>query len=546
MNQEKEHKEIPDIPGASAPFTRQFETFLGKYKAYLEQKKQEESKDVPKIHVDEIAAKIARFYERTRNVVDYREEHLLHKHFVARTLRRRLLLANGNKNVAEGFIREVIRAGHLPNDAVPETRIEEIQDVIDTYRAITQRLTVANPLDRQMLEKWLLRITISEVDELLFPYDRDETLRNFMFKAMREHLTITPSKLDSEGEATQLFVAVERALLHSDDDQIKHRLFRFLYPAWTAPEKNIDQICTDLPQVRATIEEHLHHELGKYFLTLARRYATVFRVIGDITAGLESFEEIMGKFKNTITLEIAVGEAYQARFKKERGRLRRLATLSVISFLLSKIAVAIAIEYPVDKYLTHEYSPMSTLLNVFVPPLLMLICVLVVRMPGEENATLVLNEIMRTVYGGEVKSDYSILIPKKNVAFEGIVSVAYAITFFVSFIILYRVLRLADFSMANFLVFAFFTSLVAATSVRIHNRAKSLSLEKVKRSFLSFVRDLFVMPFVIVGKWSLRGLAKFNFLVFLADLIIEAPFQVFVEFVESFSFFIRSKKEEIH
>ncbi len=528
-----------------AQFTKQFNIFLEKYRGYLERRKAEASTDVPKIHVDEIAAKIARFYERARNVVDYREEHLLHKHFIDRTLRRRLLFSNGNRNVAEGFIREVIRAGHLPNDMVPETRIGEVQGVIDTYKAITRQFGASNTPNQHALSQWILKITVSEIEEILFPYDREETFHNFMFNTVREHLAVTPSELDSEGESIQLFIAVERALLHSDNDQIKHRLFRFLYPGWNAEEKNIVQICADLPQVRERIERHLHHELGRHFLALARRYATVFRIIGDIVVSGESYEETMETFSNPTNLEIAVGDAYKARYAKEKRRLRRLAALSVISFLLSKIAVAIGVEYPIDTFL-GEFSLMSTTINVLVPPFLMLVGVLTIRMPGSENVTLVLTEVMRTVYPGDAKTEYGILIPKKNVAFQGVVSFTYIITFIISFTILYRLLKLVDFSIANFIVFAFFTSLVAATSVRIHNRAKSMSLERLKRTFSSFVRDLFIMPFVIVGKWSLRGLQKFNFLVFMADLIIEAPFQIFVEFIESFSFFIRNKKEEIH
>lgn len=540
------HKEA-DAPKPKPSFTKQFDIFLQKYKAYLERKKREESEDVPKIHVDEIASKIARFYERTRNIIDYREEHLLHKHFIERTLRRRLIIANvanGNNNIAEGFVREVIRAGHLPNDAVPETRIQDIQNVVNAYTAITQCITTSNYPKQKELSQWILKITVSEIEEILFPYDREETFRNFMFNAMREHMAVTPSELDGEGEAMQLFIAIERAFLHSDNDQIRHRLFRFIYPAWNEEHKDAAQICADLPSIYETIEHHLFHPLGQHFLSLARRYDTVFHVVTDIFITGESYEEIERIVNDPSELELAIGEAYKNRFGKEKRRLRRLATLSVISFLLSKIAVAIGIEYPIDTYL-GEFSMVSTLINVFVPPFLMLLGVLSIRMPGPENAELVLAESMKIIYPGGTP-EYGILIPKKNNAFEGMVYVAYGITFLISFTILYRLLTLVEFSMANFIVFGFFTSLVAATSVRVHNRAKSLSLEKPKRTFLSFLRDLFVMPFVIVGKWSLKGLSKFNFLVFMADLIVEAPFQVFVEFIESFSFFLRSKKEEIH
>ena len=51
--------------------------FLDKYQAFLAEKAPSET--IPKIHVDEISSAIASFYEKIRNIVAYREEHLLRK-----------------------------------------------------------------------------------------------------------------------------------------------------------------------------------------------------------------------------------------------------------------------------------------------------------------------------------------------------------------------------------------------------------------------------------------------------------------------------------
>ncbi len=44
------------------------------------------------LHVDEVASRMASFYEKIRGVINWREEHLLRKSAIERMLRRRLVL----------------------------------------------------------------------------------------------------------------------------------------------------------------------------------------------------------------------------------------------------------------------------------------------------------------------------------------------------------------------------------------------------------------------------------------------------------------------
>ena len=102
------------------------------------------------------------------------------------------------------------------------------------------------------------------------------------------------------------------------------------------------------------------------------------------------------------------------------------------------------------------------------------------------------------------------------------------------------------FSVANIVVFIFFTSLVAATGVRVHNRSRELSLEEKGGSMALFLLDLIAMPFVTVGKWLVAGLSAFNVFVTIFNILVDVPLHVFVEFLENFRDFIRGKKEAIH
>jgi hypothetical protein len=54
------------------------------------------------------------------------------------------------------------------------------------------------------------------------------------------------------------------------------------------------------------------------------------------------------------------------------------------------------------------------------------------------------------------------------------------------------------------------------------------------------------LPFIAVGKWLSGQWSKHNtFIVFLVALI-DLPFQIFVELLEQWRYFVKEKKEEIH
>src|SRR3989338_3122341 len=92
----------------------------------------------PTIHVDEVALRVAAFYEQIRTIVDWKEEHLMRRAAIIRKLKRRFLDLEINdfsqtEDIAEMLVLELIRGGHFPNDKIEESKIQETQDIIDKY-----------------------------------------------------------------------------------------------------------------------------------------------------------------------------------------------------------------------------------------------------------------------------------------------------------------------------------------------------------------------------------------------------------------------------
>jgi len=520
--------------------------FFSKYQGYLAAEKAPPEVLI-RIHVDEIASKIATFYERLRNIVDYREEHLLRKGAIERILKRRILLRWKDPNIAETLIKEIIRAGHLPNDVIPEAKIKEVQKIIDKYIFLFDQLETSREPDRNEIFQWLMCIGACEIEEKLDPPFKDNILANLMFQVLNERLIIQGGEVPENIKSLQLFINIQRALLRVDNDQLNYRLIKFLYPDWAdLPLENSIQIIQNLSSLKNEIQDHIDHPLGPFFFRLCNRYNTIFYLIGDIVYKSQNFEEMAANFSTVEQFEKAIKAAYQKRYQKEKGKLGRLSFYSVTSFFLTKIAVAIGIEIPLDKYLVQHFSWLNIIISIVFPPLLMLIIVSSIRMPSAKNLKLVLEESEAAVFSDKSKNYVLKIPPKKFWLTQLVVNLFYLIMFIVSFGILTWILLKLDFSIASVIIFLLFTSLVAMTGVKAYNRSRELSLEEEKSTILTFLIDLFAMPLVTVGKWAAYGLSKFNIIIIALDLAIELPLQVFVVFLENFRGFIKGKKDEIY
>jgi hypothetical protein len=505
------------------------------YAAYLAEKEKEASSNVEKIHVDEIASKIASFYEKVRNIIDYREEHLLRKNTIGRILRRRIFLKDFDKNFAEPLIKDLIRAGHLPNDSVPAKEIAAVQTIIDNLIFFLE-YPHAGQLTKDELAEWLIDMTAVAIEEELFKPYKEKLLADFMFQTLRKNLIVKNADLLESERDIQLFLAVQRTLFKPDAVQLQYRLLKFAYPNWGKfNPAELEAVAPEIPNIKSGLENYLKHKAALHFLRLTSREKLIFLLIGDLV--------FSGRPLNG-DLDQEIEAVYSARYAKEALQLNRLALLSVISFFLSKILVAVAIEIPLDKYLfAHSFSWLNTGLSIAFPPFLMLAIVAFIKMPSKKNLELASQEVKR-VLAGE-KKEYAVIIPKKTGWFsEILVRLAYLAVFVFTLYFIVKILLWLKFSVASIVIFCLFTSMVIATGVKVYNRARELNLEKEKATILKFLLDLVTIPFMTIGKWVISGLSKLNVLVLIFNLVIELPFQLFVEFIENFRSFLKSKKEE--
>ena len=201
---------------------------------------QKTKEGVPVVHVDEVASKMASFYEKIRGVVEWKEEHLLRRSAIARMLKRRLLLQRNGGDIAEPLVSELIRGGHFPNDQVAQTKVQGVKKVIDKYLFILDN-SPSSPKEKEKLQlyDWFLGIAAVEIEEILSPPFREMALIEYMIELMQERIEVVEGIIVKRGmsyqeKETQIQIAVEQALFKLDNPDIAYHLLKKRYPDWAS------------------------------------------------------------------------------------------------------------------------------------------------------------------------------------------------------------------------------------------------------------------------------------------------------------------------
>ncbi len=536
MTLEADIRGMPEISQATQRLIQQYQNWL---------QSTQRKEGVATIHVDEVASSVAAFYEKIRGVIDWREEHLLRRVAIERILKRRLFLRMGQKLEAQPFILELIRAGHFPNDKIEESKIPEVQRVIDKYIFIIEKSPASKKEKTKIkLQDWLSAIAACEIEEILDPQRRERALIEYMTNLMEERI-LAPN-LSPEEKNAQIFIAVQRALFKLDPPIISYHLFKRAYVEWkNLPAEKLEEITKNIYLIWGKLDKALSHPLAGKFYQICERYDTPYLILGDIL----SKDPLTGqeKFNNPENLENSIRSVYQERLSKLKSRLFRAAIYSTISIFLTKILVALAIEFPFDKYVTYKFSYEALGISILIPPLLMLFLVLASRPPREENLGKVIMETMKISYKSEKKDVYKVkFLPKQGFIIRGVIFLLYAATFLGVFWLIWEGLNALDFSWLSKIVFIAFLSLISFAGTRIRTRAKELSVEEDRTGIFTFILEWFSLPFVQLGRWMSGQWSKYNLVIVMMIALIDLPFQIFVEFLEQWRYFVKEKKEEIH
>lgn len=504
--------------------------------------------DLSQLSVSQTVSFFALVYERVRNAVEFREDHLVLRAAIERIIKRRLSMNPEGKGEAENLLRELLWARYFDNGSLGGEDVTRAQETIDRYLLLRKQIVSGRQSEmQQYLNEFLLALLTCELEETLKPASATKQVNFtfFIFQVLRGKVKI--EGLTDQQKDSYFLSAVEKVYGKSDIPYQRYHMFITFYKRLQdySPQE-LKDIGSKLPAIFKKIDDIITSPYVDSLAKFTRKQLPPFLILFEIIKN--KFAEVQSIFTDKDKLWEEVDITCRDKYQQLGTRIRNLAIKSFIYILLTKMIFALILEYPLSLYLYNEVNLKSIAINSLFPPFLMVIILLFFRVPGEENTKKIYERLIDILNADKSFETQVAYMPKKpRVRRPTLVfgfTVFYSITFIITLTIIYEVLTLLSFNLISQLIFLFFVSVVTFFSYRIRQIVKELRLED-KEGIFTPLADFFFMPILSLGKFFSQEMARLNFFIFIFDFLIEAPFKMVFEIVEEWISFVKKRKEEI-
>lgn len=526
----------PAIP-ALAPFTERFLATRDK------EATRDERGAEPTIRVSDVLGSIAHLYERIRNVVEYKGEHVLRRNAIERIFKRLMWERAGHdtERIAMVLLRELIWARYLPNDSVPKSKIKAVGKIINKYLYLLGLLTSVSNSDRE----WVWGVASCEIEEALDPASREPYVI-LMFEWFKAHFDWNDEAVSQHEKEIQLYLAIHRALAKSDAEIMRYHLLLKEFPQWrTVNEAEVTQFAGKFFSLKREIETHLSFADLLTLFRVVQKHVAPFEIFKSVAAGEGTGLRLL--LSNEPLFISRVREVCEGKYRQIQNKVNRGIVRSIIYIFVTKVLFALAIEIPYELYRfgTLTYLPLG--INIVVPPSMMWLIGLTIKAPGEANTQRIISRLKTIVYtSGQVgKTNFSVIRVRSNSLLHSVFAGLYLLLFFLVFGVISYLLLQLHYTWVGLFIFFAFLSLVLLFGFRVRFTASELSVTSEREGLLGYLFNNFTLPFLSTGVYLSKGLARINFLTIVLDFLIEAPLKTIIEVIEEWTSFIREKREEV-
>lgn len=483
-----------------------------------------------KVHVVGAGGTLSAVYEQLRNAAEYTEEHLLLQRAIRRFYQRLYLSRAQNQiqNSGEELVVELTLAGYVKNDTVPVATAKQISKLATEYYQALIDLETSKEASA-----WTLNVLAVEIESLINDHGQQTVFAQFahdhFVRSIDQTKVFGGPRPDFE---VALFVAIHRALLHSDGSTIRALLLKRYN---ISPSKNLQLYKSTNEQ----IDKLLGSEEVEKLFRLVNRQGAPFRMLWRMVEDQpNTVEFLQSKDKFLRAYETQINHEYDQIHK----RINRGIVKSVVFLIITKFLVGIAIEVPYD-YAVHGaimWTPL--LINLLFPPIYMLLLRATLMIPGSANTSAMIDLMGRFLYGAD---DAIAPARRTSRSFGAVYNLAYALVFLIVFSGVAWLLVSLGFSLLHLIIFFVFLSTASFLGFRLSGMIRELEVVDTNQGGITVVRDFLYMPFVVVGRWISEKYSKMNVVATFLDLAIELPLKTVLRLIRQWSAFISSKKDEL-
>lgn len=540
-DQKPKEKELGDISGYTEAFLDSFEQKL----------RAAEVGGGPTVKVSETFGGLARLYERVRMAIEYKGEHVLRRNAIERILKRLVWEKTSVRSniddakVAKLLIKELIWARYIKNGSIPQLKVTQLEKIIDKYLYFLQNIdNMPMGISSSNIRLWLWGIASSEIEDLIEPTYR-EIFVKLMCDWFKNYFDWTDLSIPDHEKDIQVYLAVHRSFTKSDEPIMRYHLLLKEVPNWKEIDREgIHKVIVKFPELYTEIENHLEYQ-GRFALyRKVQRHAAAFDIFRDIA--FTKHEELRGILLHKKDFEDTIRLDCDKKYRQIRQKVRTGIVRSIVYIFITKVFFAMIIEIPYEVFMYNSvlYLPLS--INLVLPPLMMLVIGLSIKVPGARNTEAIIDRLKTVVY--TTKSEplpFSIEKAKTSSTMAFIFGGLYFFLFILVFGTITYFLSLLHFSVMGMLVFFAFLSMVVLFAFRVRFNATQLKVDSDQEGIGGHFASYLTLPFLYFGSYLSQGLAKINFFGVILDFLIEVPLKNIIEIFEEWTSFLKEKREEV-
>ncbi|OQA03051.1 MAG: hypothetical protein BWY68_00850 [bacterium ADurb.Bin400] len=384
-----------------------------------------------------------------------------------------------------------------------------------------------------------------EIDEILKPHPDPNVLVNYVYSTIEKNIKTGDARISAADNETQCKLAIFILVFKPDTPLLQFWAIRRAYPEWSSwSVDEVKRFARSFDPYYNKVDKILLNPLRKRYLQFAKRYIAPFillnKLVNSNKINLHTVQEKPALLKNLL-VELYDQEVVEARQKVWRGTTRAL-----LFVFLTKISLAFILEVPVDRFLTGEINYLSLGINVYLPPLLMLVAGTFVKAPPAQNRMVVADAVSNILYHDKINNSTFVIKKKKTGSgLEDFFDVFYLLFSGLVLVGVVRLLLYLHFNFLSIILFFFFVSVVSFFSFRIRTMALELAMRRAGDGGLTSWVEFFFLPFIQTGKLISEKFAQSNPFILALDFLIEAPFKSIMKILGLWFKFINAKKEEI-
>jgi hypothetical protein len=490
------------------------------------------------IRVNESLGAAAFFYEKLRNALEYQDEHLFLKNAIKRILKRKALLEM--PDTAKKLLHELVWARYFENSTLPESYIEDVDQILRKNKFVREAArSTKNPISTS---SYLLGLAACEIEEFLNPPSAKKEFFRFAKKLIMSNIQLGDEMAVRDLEV-QVDISIEKLLFKSDLEQIRFRLMSYFYPDWPVIDK----------------KEAMH--LGKFFARVSGQIdswinennnSKIFKYVKKNIAPLVVLWEIIAQdkvhaaldFHDSETLRQRAAALIESRNQESYKKVIRALVRAIIFIFATKTVLAFVLEVPYELEFFGSLNYTALVINIILPPTLMVVSGLFIRVPGPKNTNRLLKMINSAVFEDTLLGDP--LLSLKTTRNRGylVFNFFYSILSAAILALVIWALIALDFNIVSVILFYVFISLVSFLAFRIRSKARELEVAQTEDSVLGGVLNFLISPFVVIGRFLSDKWSDYNFTLLFWDFIIEAPLKTIMSVFEAWLAFSREKRED--